>query len=98
MRAILATAAILTLITACGATPATEPTVDPTVSDALVRSSLNCLDGDRAACNRAHAMARVHAPGSEWEDLALRCGDLDAEPAVPDEADPVWVPCPISEE
>lgn len=97
MRAILTIAALLALA-ACGTTPTATPTAEVTVSDSLVNAGLDCLDGDRAACNRAHAMARVQAPGSEWEDLALRCGDLDAEPATPDETDPVWVPCPIEQE
>ena len=95
-----AAALTLTLALTLAGCATQEPEVEPTtygpVSDHLIDATSDCVAGDRAACNRAYAMAAAGDQGGEWEDIALRCGDPDADPATPDPSDPLWLPCEVT--
>lgn len=73
VRGILAVLAMLTL-TACGSNEPAAPseTLDAATIERLNGASLDCLDGDMAACNRLRDMSVTR--DADYERIGATCG------------------------
>lgn len=80
LRGTVALLAALTLTACAGAETDPLDALTPEIRQALNDESLDCLDGDNAACNRLRALARAEVPGTNYEDIGATCGGRIDEP------------------
>lgn len=84
----IALAALLTVAGCSTAEPDPVDTLDADTIATLNEHTLECLDGDMAACNRLRAIAAFHAPDSNYERIGATCGERN-DPLPEDDACPV---------